>query len=158
VTPTDPALLDRLAALDAALRAAGHLGDAPAPIAALAYAPPAAVVPTWRGGPDGAAQALIDGWDWTPRTAAERARARAVELLAAVADESAQRDRAVVLVALDEVNDLRAWVTQFKAAVAAASSLADLKSRVAALPNLPQRERDQAKGAVATKIAAGGSD
>lgn len=68
------------------------------------------------------------------------------------------RDRAIVLVAIDEINILRDWITQFKSQVALASSLADLKTRVAALPNVPQRTATQAKTAVASKIDAGGAD
>lgn len=55
--------------------------------------------------------------------------------------------RAMAANMLSEVNDLRTWITSFKAAVAAASSLTDLKNRVAALPNVPQRTVTQAKTA-----------
>jgi hypothetical protein len=59
--------------------------------------------------------------------------------------------RAEVLVMVDEINLLRAWITSFKAATAAAASLADLKTRIAALDNLPQRTAVQAKNAVVAK-------
>lgn len=61
-------------------------------------------------------------------------------------------DRAVVLVSMDEVNALRGWLTSFKAAVAASATLADLKTRVAALPALPDRTAAQAKAAVVARL------
>jgi hypothetical protein len=66
--------------------------------------------------------------------------------------------RAVVLTALDEVNVLRDWVTQFKAATAAATSLANFQTRVAALPNLPQRTAAQAKSALLARINTADAD
>lgn len=60
--------------------------------------------------------------------------------------------RAVVLVSKDEVNALRAWLTDFKGAVAAATSLADLKVRVAALPSMPARTAAQARSALLAKL------
>lgn len=58
------------------------------------------------------------------------------------------------LVSLDEFNILRQWIMAFKVEVAAATNLADLKTRVAALPNLPDRTASQIRGAVRTKIDA----
>ena len=102
-----PRMIARLAALDAALRAAGHLGDDPAPVLALAYDPPAAVVPTWREGADRtAAQALIDGWDWTPRDAAAELREAAVRTLLASDEPLAQAVRAAVADLHTRLNDL----------------------------------------------------
>lgn len=63
-----------------------------------------------------------------------------------------QITRALVLVTKDEINLLRQWVTDFKAAVAASTSLADLKTRVAALDSMPQRTAQQAKAAMLAKI------
>ena len=103
----NPRLLARLAALDVALRAAGHQGDDPAPILALAYDPPAAVVPTWREGADRtAAQAMIDGWDWTPRDAAAELRDAAVLTLLTSDDPLAQAVRAAVADLHTRLNDL----------------------------------------------------
>lgn len=65
-----------------------------------------------------------------------------------------QIERAEVLVLIDEVNSLRAWIESFKAAVAAASTLADLKTRVAALSAMPARTAAQARTAVVNKLAA----
>jgi hypothetical protein len=66
--------------------------------------------------------------------------------------------RAVALTALDEVNVLRGWVTKFKAATAAATSLANFQSRVADLPNLPQRTAAQAKSALLARINTADAD
>lgn len=62
---------------------------------------------------------------------------------------------ALALLTLDEINNLRQWVASFKAATAAATSLADLKTRVAALPNMPDRTRQQLINAVKAKISDG---
>ena len=59
---------------------------------------------------------------------------------------------ALALLTLDEVNVLRQWITAFKAAVAASSSLADLRTRVAALPNTPDRTRRQLLDATRDKL------
>lgn len=72
--------------------------------------------------------------------------------------EGAMRDRAIVLTAIDEINILRDWITQFKIAVAGAATLAALKTAVANLPNLPQRTAQQAKTAITNKINSGGAD
>lgn len=66
--------------------------------------------------------------------------------------------RAEALVIMDELNLLRQWLTDFKAQVAASSSLADLKTRVAALPNVPQRAKSQILTAIAAKLDSGDSD
>lgn len=63
-----------------------------------------------------------------------------------------RRSRAIVAVLIDEINALRGWMTSYKADVAASTSLADLKTRVAALPNLPARTGAQAKSAIAAKV------
>lgn len=66
------------------------------------------------------------------------------------ADQQAQNValRATVKLLVDELNILRGWVADFKAATAAAGSLAALKTGVAALPNTPQRTYQQAKTAI----------
>lgn len=66
--------------------------------------------------------------------------------------------RAIVAILLDEINALRTWTRDFKAATAAATSLANLQTRVAALPTLADRTLAQAKTAYQTKIASGGAD
>lgn len=66
--------------------------------------------------------------------------------------------RAVMLVLIDENNLTREWIQNFKSAVSASASLADLKTRVAALPDMPDRTVAQAKTAVQNKINSGASD
>jgi len=83
-------------------------------------------------------------------TAETEAAAKAIEQNL---DEYERRMKAVVLVLIDEVNLLRGWVTGFKAEVAAATSLADLKARVATTPNMPARTGVQAKAVIAAKVA-----
>lgn len=60
--------------------------------------------------------------------------------------------KAAVLVILDDRNATAQWLTDFKAAVAAATSLADLKTRVAALPACPQRTPEQIKAAIKAEL------
>lgn len=66
--------------------------------------------------------------------------------------------RAFALITLDEVNALRNMWTAFKAEVDAAASLADLKARVASLPNLPERTSQQLRTAIQNRITAGDAD
>lgn len=66
--------------------------------------------------------------------------------------------RAVALAAGDGDNMIRQWVTDFKAAAAASTSLADFKTRVAALSNLPQITAQNAKNAVRDRIDTSDSD
>lgn len=87
-----------------------------------------------------------------------RLRGAAVAYFQDQADRQQLLSRAIVLVTVDEVNALRDWITSFKVAVAAASSLADLKVRVAALDAMPDRTEAQAKAAVVNKLNSGGAD
>ena len=66
--------------------------------------------------------------------------------------------RAVVLVTLDEINTLRQWDADLKAAVAAATNFADLKTRIAALPGMPDRTGAQARTAVRNRLDNGSAD
>lgn len=66
--------------------------------------------------------------------------------------------RAVAAVLVDELNIARGWTVSFKAEVAAAASLADLKTRVATLPTLNDRTLAQAKTAILAKIGSGEVD
>lgn len=108
------------------------------------------------------AQAVEAEWTANPPLTAqqrlEALRAKAAALLASEQAEDARLMRAVVLTVLDEVNLLRAWVTAFKAAVAASTNLANLQTRVAALDNLPQRTASQVRTAIGNKITAGDAD
>lgn len=66
--------------------------------------------------------------------------------------------RAMAAVLVDEINSLRQWLVSFKAEVAAATSLANLQTRVAALPNMPDRTLAQAKTAITNKLNSGAAD
>lgn len=63
--------------------------------------------------------------------------------------------RAMADVLLSEVNILRGWTVSFKAATAAATSLANLQTRVAALSDLPDRTLAQVKTAIQNEIDSG---
>ncbi len=71
------------------------------------------------------------------------------------ADAQSKAYRAIAALAIDEINTLREWIVSFQAAVAAATSLANLQARVAALPNLPDRTITQAKSAFIAKVNGG---
>lgn len=58
---------------------------------------------------------------------------------------------ACILVLLDEINSERQWIESFKTAVANATTLANLKTGVAALPAMPDRTKAQAKTAIINK-------
>jgi hypothetical protein len=109
-----------------------------------------------------AAPGIIAGLDLTPGGLATRDNAREQER--AVADLTSGSDkldkliRGVLLVALDEINVIREWLVSFKAEVAAATNLANLQTRVATLPNMPDRTAAQLKTAVGNKISAGAAD
>lgn len=66
--------------------------------------------------------------------------------------------RAVILLMIDEINNLRGWITSFKAETAAATNLANLQTRVASLGNLPDRTGEQAKEEIISKLNAGIAD
>lgn len=101
----------------------------PKPTMAEVYAVWPAAKP-WKEGQLREAKADYDGWKDVPREALV----------------------AYLKVALDENNALRAWVQGLKAAVSNATSLADLKVRVAALPNMPERTGAQLKQAISNKL------
>ncbi|HYE78135.1 MAG TPA: hypothetical protein VEI97_09120 [bacterium] len=95
-------------------------------------------------------------WDANPPLTAaqvlQRLRDRAKELFDDQ-DSEGKLWRAVASVLLDELNVLRKWTRDFKIEVAAANSLADLKSRVANnLPTLSDRDRTQARTAVRARL------
>jgi len=66
--------------------------------------------------------------------------------------------RAEALLVIDEINALRQWTVSFKAEVAAATSLANLQTRVASLPTLNDRTGAQALTAIKNKISNGDVD
>jgi len=109
-----------------------------------------------------AAQPFIDAFDdsaaaqaaWENLQQRETAKAG----FATGLDDRAKAWRAIVSLLLDENNALRSWIMGFKAAEAAATSFADHKTRVAALPNMPDRTLAQAKAAFLAKIDGGTVD
>jgi hypothetical protein len=101
----------------------------------------------WAANPPLTAQQMLDAL-----------RAKAAAMIDQAADAQAVKDRAMLLVLMDELNLLRAWVTSFKAAVAAATNLANLQTRVAALDSLPQRTANQIRPAVQGKMTDGSAD
>lgn len=66
--------------------------------------------------------------------------------------------KAVVFETVSEINILRDWLVAFKAEVALASNLADLKTRVASLSNTPPRTQAQVITALKNRITAGETD
>ena len=66
--------------------------------------------------------------------------------------------RAFADITRDEINILRAWITDFKADVAAATNLTDLKTRVAANSDLPDRTLTQLKTSIKSRIDSGQVD
>ncbi len=94
-------------------------------------------------------QAAQDAWNALP--VAQKQAVLLINLL----DANARAYRAIAALAIDEINTLREWIVSFQAAVAAASSLANLQTRVAALPNLPDRTLAQAKTAFINKVNSG---
>ncbi len=94
-------------------------------------------------------QAAQDAWNLIPQD--QKGAVRLINLL----DAYARSYRATAALTVDEINTLREWIVSFQAAVAAASSLANLQSRVAALPNLPDRTLVQAKNAFIAKVNSG---
>lgn len=68
-------------------------------------------------------------------------------------DRMPLEEKAVLLTLLDEINRLRGWLASFKAAVAASTSMADMKTRIAALPDTP--DRTVAQGIQAVRDTAG---
>jgi hypothetical protein len=66
--------------------------------------------------------------------------------------------RGVLLVAIDELNLHALKINSILDAVDASTSLADLKTRIAAIADYPQRTAAQAKNAVKAKINSGDAD
>lgn len=123
--------------------------------------------------PDGSTSRLIPGTDWIvwagpdgsvfPAPAIENIDMTAEEIAAIQPDAvlayeatslldliDAERAlvRSVALAALDELNAIRSWLVSFKAAVATAASLSQLKESVALLPDTPDRTRLQLRNVI----------
>ncbi len=95
-------------------------------------------------------QSAYDTWVATV-TAAQKQAVTFMQLQ----DADSKAFRAIAALAIDEINTLREWIVAFKAATAAATSLANLQTRVAALPDLPDRTLSQAKTAFISKVNIG---
>jgi hypothetical protein len=110
---------------------------------------------------DPTAQAVLDAVDWSAEAHAAwqllRMRRHATEHLDAAQKEAAIL-RALAMIVLDENNLLRDWITQFQAATAAATNLANLQTRVAALPSVPQRTAVQLRDAIKKQVTDGNVD
>jgi hypothetical protein len=94
-------------------------------------------------------------WPSNPTAVEGFAKTAAKDFFGTIRAPIAKGLRAAGAVQVDEINLLRQWITSFKAAVAAATSLADLKTRVAALANMPDRTLSQYKTAVLNHIDGG---
>ncbi len=94
-------------------------------------------------------QSAQDAWNALPQDQKDAV------LLINLNSSNARAYRAIAALAIDEINTLREWIVSFQAAVAAATSLANLQTRVAALPNLPDRTLAQAKAAFIAKVNSG---
>lgn len=105
-----------------------------------------------------AAQPIINAFDGSQAAqdawVAAQSQTQAIAFMTAL-NNQARAYRAVAAIMVDEINSLRDWITTFKVATDAATSLADFKTRVAALPDLPDRTLAQAKNAFITKVQQG---
>jgi hypothetical protein len=115
----------------------------------------------WRGRVPVPAEATMEA-KWAELVAAEptpqaalRARAKA---LFDGTSEGGVKDRAIAWLLVNQLNTLRSWDMSFKAAVAASVSLADLKARVALLPDLAQITLSAARQAYRDLLDGGSAD
>lgn len=102
-----------------------------------------------------AVQAVIDAFDWSDAAQDlwEHSKQRAAAKAAIdKVDDLERLVRAVVKRVVSEDNRFADWITQFKAATAASSTLANFKSGVAALPDTPDRTYAQARTALMNDI------
>jgi hypothetical protein len=117
--------------------------------------------PAATGAQQAAAQNAVATFDWsgTAHAAWELLKDRA-DATTDLSDLTAPNKllRALLLTLLDELNALREWLVSFKAATAAATSLTNLQTRVAALPDMPDRTAAQARTAIGNKISSGAAD
>lgn len=79
----------------------------------------------------------------------------AKKLIAVLLDEQQVITRAVVLVAMDEINLLRKWLLDYQSVVAAAANLAALKTAVASLPAFQPRTKQQLLAAITAALDSG---
>jgi hypothetical protein len=115
----------------------------------------------WRGRVPVPAEAVMEA-KWAELLAAEPTpqaalRARVKQLFDGTS-EGGVKDRAIAWLLVNQLNALRQWDMSFKAAVAASTSLADLKSRVALLPDLAQITLSAARQALRDLLDSGSAD
>lgn len=101
--------------------------------------------------------ALIADASPTPEKINSIQREHAKEALSSVEGDG-KLLRAIADIIKDEINLLRQWTASFKGEVASASNLADLKTRVATLPNLSDRTLSQLKTEIQNRIDSGQVD
>jgi hypothetical protein len=107
------------------------------------------------------AQAALTAFDWSQ--AAHDAWLNLQDRTAAAAKldlttAEAKVLRGLVLALVDELNNIRQWLVAFKAATAASTNYATLKSGIGGLSNMPDRTLAQAKTAIQNAINAGTVD
>ena len=145
--------------LDAALQ------DAGVPVNAISLTGPASALLTYQpwATPEqvSAGAALLAGFDWS-QSAQD---AWVVGLFRQSANSqlgtpggAGHLVRGVVATLIDELNSVRGWLVAFKAQVDLSSSLADLKTRIASLPDMPDRTLSQARAKVVGKVNTGAVD
>jgi hypothetical protein len=134
--------------------------------------PPSAASPTRTLHPHPSGEKVFVAWTQVPTpaqiaqvsaavtayvvpTEVEELRAQAKDHLTLNPSAEMKLLRATVGIMVDEINVLREWLTSFQAAVAAAATLAALKTSVAALTALPDRTLAQAKTALGAKLDTG---
>lgn len=108
------------------------------------------------------AQSLVAAFDWSSAADAtadaKAAKTLAIDAINNGANQNADGSRrlflAVVQMVQDEFNNHTTWNTALTTAIAQATSLANLQTRVAAITAIPQRTEAQLKTAIANKINA----
>lgn len=109
-----------------------------------------------------AANAVIAAFDFSDANVTNlengRLRTQAANAIAGERTPLARLLVAEALVLKDQLNNLRDWLTDFKAHVATATTLAQLKTLVATLPNLPQFDSSDIITALTNKLNSGDAD
>lgn len=104
------------------------------------------------------AQAIADGWDWTPLTPVQLLRREATKLMASEQAEDAALMRAVLLVILDELNLHAAKLNAILTAIDNGANLAAVKTNITAITDYPTRTAQQVRTAIQGKITDGSAD
>lgn len=120
--------------------------------------------PSATGSQQTAAQSVVTGFDWSQAAqdsfdlAQSRTQTSGFTTTPIQSVPLAALVRAVVLIVLDEFNLHALKINAILDASDAATSLADFKARVAAIPDYPARTKSQLLAAITTKIGAGDTD